>query len=47
MSKKDFKSECLRLESLGYMLLDYEPESKFARYTLNGYVKTVGAKHGK
>ncbi len=44
MSKKDFKTECLRLESLGYMLLDYEPESKFARYTLNGLVKIVGVK---
>ena len=44
MSKKDFQSECRRLESLGYALVDYEPENKFAKYELNGSVKIIGAR---
>jgi hypothetical protein len=42
MSKKNFQSECQRLEGLGYSLVEYEPEAKFAKYTLNGSVKIVG-----
>lgn len=42
MSKKDFKTECMRLEALGYCLLDYQPEAKYAKYILNGSVKVIG-----
>lgn len=44
MTKREFKSECQRLESLGWCLVDYEPEAKFAKYTLNGSVKIIGAR---
>ena len=44
MSKKDFKSECERLEALGFTQIEYEPYAKRAKYILNGFVKSVGAK---
>lgn len=42
MSKKDFQTECKRLEALGYGLVEYEPVAKFAKYELNGSIKIVG-----
>ena len=42
MSKQKFETECKRLESLGYCLMDYQPEAKFTKYELNGSVKIVG-----
>ena len=44
MSKKVFIEECKRLEALGYGLVEYEPEAKFAKYILNGSVKIVGVR---
>ena len=44
MSKKDFKSECARLEALGFIQIEYEPYAKRAKYTLNGFIKIVGAR---
>lgn len=44
MSKKDFKKECERLESLGFIQIELEPYAKRAKYILNGFVKNVGAK---
>lgn len=44
MTKRDFKSECQRLEGLGYALVDYEPEAKYAKYELNGSVKIIGVR---
>lgn len=42
MTKNQFKKECQRLEDLGYSLVDYEPERKYAKYVLSGLVKIVG-----
>ena len=44
MSKKDFQTECKRLEALGYGLVEYEPVTKFAKYELNGSVKIIGVR---
>lgn len=44
MTKQKFKSECQRLESLGYLIVEYEPEAKFAKYELNGSVKIIGVR---
>jgi hypothetical protein len=44
MSQKYFKQACKELEALGYSLMDYEPENKYAVYFLNGKTKTIGAK---
>ena len=44
MTKKDFQMQCKRLEALGYCLVNYEPEAKFAKYELNGSVKIIGVR---
>jgi len=44
MSKKQFKEQCEELEAMGYSLLELEPESKYARYMLNGNVRVIGRK---
>jgi len=44
MTKRSFKTECQLLESLGYALVEYKPEAKFAKYELNGSVKIIGVR---
>jgi hypothetical protein len=35
MTKKEFETECKRLERCGWHLIEYEPERKYAKYTRN------------
>lgn len=42
MTKKQFKTECEELEKQGYSLIEFEPENKYAVYTLNGRTRTIG-----
>lgn len=44
MTKKQFKTECEELEKQGYSLVEFEPYNKFAVYTRNGNVRTIGVK---
>lgn len=42
MSKREFRQQCDALENDGWVMLDYQPEAKYARFTKNGQVKTIG-----
>ena len=44
MSKKYFETACAELEAKGYTLVEFEPENKYAVYTLNGKNQVIGRK---
>lgn len=44
MTKKQFKEQCAELEQQGYTMIEFEPELKYARYMLNGNVRTIGSR---